>query len=216
MRQSIMSGRRAGLAVGGLCIGLVAALVIGTAAIGQTTGNGTTAGNGTTTGGLGGLLQGVDLTQLGGLQTLLDQLQGNGIVTDTGTGTGGTTTTQPSDGTRPPTIVENQFTTTSTEALQARAPGGWIQAAQGLQTGTTEFSGGNGETEQGFFGETFDLMLDAVFDNINLILTGVDAFVSSLSGNPGVNPGGGGTVPGLTNAATTGQGTQTPIQRLRL
>ncbi|HKQ47117.1 MAG TPA: hypothetical protein VJZ71_03485 [Phycisphaerae bacterium] len=149
--------------------------------------------------------------------TLLQQFQslfgtGTGTTTQPSTPTTPPTTSQPGTGEREPTIIDNQFNTTSGASLQARAPGTWIQNAQAVQSGETEFSiGGPGEPD-GFIKTTIDTILLEILDSVSTFLTGLDLLTGSgLPGLPGLGGGTGGltTIP---NSTTTGAGTSTPVQ----
>lgn len=152
------------------------------------------------------------LQSLGGLGNLGD-LIGNGTGTTTGgTTTGGTTTggttTDGSTGTTTgaPSIVGNQFTTTSGGALQDRAPGLFIQQAIGVQNGSVELSGNGPAVEPNFFRDTAQGVFDEILNSINDIITAINAGLGAITGLPGS----GGT-PTIINPATTGTGTTTPI-----
>lgn len=142
---------------------------------------------------------------------------GTGITTTTDTGT---TTTQPStpttpptgDGTGPqPTVVSNQFTTTTSGALNGRRPGLMIQRSIAIQNGTATIPGNESDDSSWFERTSNDIAL-TILDTFSGILDTVGAalgFTDFL--NPGGGGGGGGqsTIP---NAATSGGGTTTPIQ----
>lgn len=154
-----------------------------------------------------------DLTQLlqtfgglGGLQNLLGGTTGTTGTTGTGT-TGQVTTTQPV-GDSQPTIVSNQFTTTSSGALNERAPGLMVKRAIGVQTGDVEIPGEVTE-EVSFFRDTFNKVLDQTLGTISDALTAINTLLGTAVGG-GVGNGSG-TVGRIPNAATTGQGTSTPI-----
>lgn len=138
-------------------------------------------------------------------------------VTPTTTPTDGTTTppttTPPTggDGTGPqPTIVTNQFTTTTGGALGARRPGLMIQRAIAVQSGSVVPSG-NYTSEPGWVGQTIEDIGLTVVDTFSGL---IDAFGALLGIGDIFDPGNGGTGGGntLPNAATTGGGTTTPIQ----
>lgn len=149
------------------------------------------------------------------IATLLEQF---GSLFGTGTGTTTTqpgtppTTSQPgTGGDREPTVIENQFNTTSSAALQARAPGTWIQNAQAVQSGETDFFTGGVDTSDGFIKTTIDTILLDILDTISTVLTGLDLLTGSGLPDLGGTPGTGGltTIP---NSTTTGAGTSTPVQ----
>ncbi len=152
------------------------------------------------------------LEQFGPLLGLNDVTSG---ITTTPDGTG-TTTTQPAptpgDGTGPqPTIVENQFTTTSGGALQARAPGLMVQRALAVQTGEVTLEG-NATSEPGWVGQTLEDIGMAVIETISGIVTSISGlfdFSDIFDPGSGGGSGGGNQLP---NGATTGGGTTTPIQ----
>lgn len=154
------------------------------------------------------------LQSLGGIGGL-SGLIGNGTTGGTTTGgttTGGTTTggttTDGSTGTTTgaPSIVGNQFTTTSGGALQDRAPGLFIQQAIGVQNGTVELSGNGPAVEPNFFRDTAQGVFDEILKSINDIITAINTGLGAITGLPGS----GGT-PTIINPATTGTGTTTPI-----
>ena len=149
--------------------------------------------------------------------TLLEQF---GSLFGTGTGT----TTQPTTPITPPTtsqpgtgsgtrqpLATDQFNMTGRAALSARAPGIWIQNAQAVQSGETDFFTGGVDTSDGFIKTTIDTILLDILDSVSTFLTGLDFLTGSglpdLGGTPGT--GGLGTIP---NSTTTGAGTNTPIQ----
>lgn len=154
------------------------------------------------------------------LNQLIDQFGGFFGLGDTG----GITTTPPTTGDTPdtptdpgtgdgmgtgpqPTIVSNQFTTTSGGALNARRPGLMVQYAISVQNGTT-MPEGNYVDEPNFF--------QSVFDEIGLnMIESISGLIQSLNllGSVGdiFNPGGGTGGVGFPGAATTGGGTTTPI-----
>lgn len=138
-------------------------------------------------------------------------------ITPTTTPTDGTTTTDDTtpptdgDGTGPqPTIVTNQFTTTSGGALGARRPGLMIQRAIAVQSGSVELPG-NYTSEPGWVGQTIEDIGLTVIDTFSGL---IDAFGALLGIGDIFDPDNGGTGGGntLPNAATTGGGTTTPIQ----
>lgn len=154
-----------------------------------------------------------DLTQLlqtfgglGGLQNLLGGTTGTTTTNTTGT-TNQVTTTQPV-GDSQPTIVSNQFTTTSSGALNERAPGLMVKRSIAVQTGEVEIPGEVTE-EVSFFRDTFNKVLDQTLGTISDALTAINTLLGTAAGG-GVN-GGGSTIGTIPNAATTGQGTSTPI-----
>ncbi|MBI5765259.1 MAG: hypothetical protein HZA51_17240 [Planctomycetes bacterium] len=156
------------------------------------------------------------LQSLGGLGGL-GGLIGNGTGTTGGTTTGGTTTGGTTTGgtttggatgtsTSAPSIVGNQFTTTSGGALQARSPGLFIKQAIGVQNGTVELSGEGEAVEPNFFRDTAQGVFDEILKSINDIITAINTGLGVITGLPGS----GGT-PTIINPATTGTGTTTPI-----
>lgn len=142
---------------------------------------------------------------LGGLQSLLGGTTGTTTTDTTGT-TNQVTTTQPA-GDSQPTIVSNQFTTTSSGALNERAPGLMVKRAIGVQTGDVEIPGEVTE-EVSFFRDTFNKVLDKTLGTISDALTAINTLLATAAGG-GVN--GGSTIGTIPNAATTGQGISTPI-----
>jgi len=160
------------------------------------------------------------------INQLIDQITGGGFDptsipgvtgtttdtgTDDGTGTGDGSGTDGGTGApteRVPQVVGNQFTTVQGGSLQARRPGLWIQQGIAFRATGEPALSGDVPNEPSFFKETLLLMFEEVvnsindfFDTINLGL----AFDDILGG------GGSGLTP-IPNAATTGQGTSTPIQ----
>lgn len=139
-----------------------------------------------------------------------------------GTGTG--TTTQPTTPTTPPTTTQpgggsgarqplatDQFNMTGRAALSARAPGVWIQNAQAVQSGETDFFTGGVDTSDGFIKTTIDTILLDILDTVSTVLTGLDVLTGTGLPDLGLTPGTGGltTIP---NSTTTGAGTSTPVQ----
>lgn len=128
-----------------------------------------------------------------------------GTTTDTTTGT----TTGTETGTGPqPTIIGNQFTTTTGGALGLRRPGLMIQHSFAVQNGTEMIPGDFVDTPS-FARATVDEIalnfldtISSLIQSLNLLGSAGDIF------NPGGSPGGSG---GFTGAATTGGGTTTPI-----
>jgi hypothetical protein len=114
------------------------------------------------------------------------------------------TTTQPSGETRQP-IVDNQFTTTSGGALQARAPGNYIQQGIQVQTGAFDPFTGDAVQEPGFIRETIELIIEDFFD---ILISLVDSLNTLVGGNPlaGLFPGG-----TSSNFLTTGGMGSVPI-----
>ena len=155
------------------------------------------------------------------LNPLIDQFGGFFALGCT-TGTGGITTTPTTTdtgtptppptgddmGTGPqPTIVGNQFTTTTGGALNARRPGLMIQRSFAIQSGS-EMPDGNYVDEPNF--------AQSVFNEIGLnMIESISGLIQSLNllGSVGdiFNPGGGTGGGGFPGAATTGGGTTTPI-----
>lgn len=121
------------------------------------------------------------------------------------------TTTQPSGGTRQP-IVENQFTTTSGGALQARAPGIYTQQAIAVQEGDLVLDGSGIPDQPSFPRQLFD---DLLLQFIDILISIVDGLNLVAGGNPltGGTGGLGGLLDGiLSNPLTTNSGGSTPIQ----
>jgi hypothetical protein len=148
---------------------------------------------------------------LGG--NLLDTGTGTGTGTGTDTGTG-TPTTQPSGPTEtPPSIVENQFTTTGSAALQARAPGLFIQHARAVQDGSVTLTG-DAVDDPGFAETLTTDISNVVLNTWSGIFSSINTFLGALGGFGGVDSGGTGTTGTIPNAATSGQGTTTPISRV--
>jgi hypothetical protein len=153
------------------------------------------------------------------IATLLEQFQslfgtGTGTTTQPSTPTTPPTTSQPGGGSggRAPTIAQNQFNMTGRTALNARAPGTWIQNAQQAQTDDPEFFTGEGvDTSDGFIKTTLDTIALDVINMFTDLINGLN-FLSGFGDLlPGGTPGTGGlgTIP---NPTTTGAGTNTPIQ----
>jgi hypothetical protein len=153
-----------------------------------------------------------DLNQLlqtfGGLGGLQGLLGGTGTTTTTTDTTGTTTTTtQPSDGGFQPTIVSNQFTTTSSGALNERRPGLMIQHAIAMQNGEAPPSG-EVPDDTSFFRDTFNKVLDKTLTTISDALTAFDALLGLATGSGD----GSGLIFPIPNAATSGQGQTNTIE----
>lgn len=154
-----------------------------------------------------------DLNQL--LQQFGPLLGLTGTTTGITTQSDGTgTTTQPAtpptaeEGGPQPTIVGNQFTTTTGGALLARRPGLMTQRAMAVQSGAVELQG-NFVDEPSWFIETRNDITDILFDTANGIVSALNAlFAFDNPLTPGGSTGGTTTIP---NAATSGGGTTTPI-----
>ncbi len=117
--------------------------------------------------------------------------------------------TQPE--TRQP-IVTNQFTTTSSGALQARAPGLYTQQAIAIQQGTLFPFDGNVPDNTPWVRETFDLLFLQFVDIIQQMVDTLNLLVNANSlvgGGLGIPGGGLGGI--LSNPLTSGGGS-TPIQ----
>jgi hypothetical protein len=124
------------------------------------------------------------------------------------------TTTQPTGSGRQP-IVENQFTTTSGGALQARAPGNYTRQAIAVQEGTLVLDGSGVEDTTPWVRETFDLLF---LQFVGIIQDLVEGLNLATGGNPlgglldGLTGGDGNPLGGLlSNPLTTNPGTSTPI-----
>lgn len=165
---------------------------------------------------------GVDLS---GLNSILQALGGLGGIVVPPSGGGGTATSQPSGGgggggggvggstTQLPTIISDQFNTTSSQALRDRSPGSWVKQAVAFQKGETSltFSGTTDDTN--FYTDTANQMILASLDLFSTLLTRLNAlFALNNSGLLPSDPGSDsiGTIP---NSTTTGAGEETPIQR---
>lgn len=134
------------------------------------------------------------------------------IPTDTGTGTDDGTDPDNGNGApteRVPQVVSNQFTTVQGGSLQARRPGLWIQQGIAFRATGEPALSGDVPNEPGFFKETLLLMFDEVIDSINDFINTINLGLAlgDITGGGGI----GGITP-IPNAATTGQGTSTPIQ----
>ncbi len=90
------------------------------------------------------------------------------------------TTTQPGGVTRQP-IVQNQFTTTSGGALQARAPGIYVQQGIRVQTGEFDPFTGDAVREPGFIAETVEMLWLQVID---ILISIIDSLNLLAGGNP--------------------------------
>lgn len=108
-------------------------------------------------------------------------------------------------------IVTNQFTTTSSGALQARAPGLYTQQAIAIQQGTLSPFDGNVPDNTPWVRETFDLLFLQFVDIIQQMVDTLNLLVNanSLVGGGGFPGGGLGGI--LSNPLTSGSGS-TPIQ----
>lgn len=150
--------------------------------------------------------------QLADLQSIIQNLLQTGGQPTTPT-TGQTPTTQtptqvPTSGTRQ-TIITNQFASNSAGALQARRPGLWLQQAIAVNGGDTSFFTGVPEEEPNFFVDTFNQVFSQITTVIQGLLDGINTLVQNTLRPGGAAGTGGGTA---FTPATTGQGTQNPIQ----
>jgi len=152
-----------------------------------------------------------NLLQTGGQTTTPTQTTTQ-TPTQTTTGTGSTTEdgmpTTPPTGTRQGTIT-NQFTASSAGAIQARRPGLWLQQATAINGGDTSFFTGVPEEQPNFFVDTFNQIFTQMTTVIQGLLDGINTFVQNTLKPGGTTGTGGGTA---FTPATTGQGTQNPIQ----
>lgn len=149
------------------------------------------------------------------INSILNQLTGGSTGT-TGTSTGttgtttgtGTTTTAPASE-RGPQIITNQFTTVQGASLAERAPGLWTQQAISFRATGEPALSGDVPDNTSFFVSTFRLMFQTFIDSIDNFLTTLNLGIG-LGGLGGGGSGGSGFTP-ISNAATTGTGTVTPI-----
>ena len=154
-------------------------------------------------GGLGGLIG-------GGSTTGTNTGTTTGGTTTGGTTTGGSTTGGTTGGTeQAPSIVQNQFTTTSTGALHQRAPGLFIRQAIALQNGDLELSGTPAPVEPNFLRDTANQVALAIIDSFQNILDTLNTAIGALGG---LSTTGGTGTSTISNPTTTGAGTTTPIQ----
>ncbi|HVP10883.1 MAG TPA: hypothetical protein VMV94_06790 [Phycisphaerae bacterium] len=126
-----------------------------------------------------------------------------------------TTSQQPSTtaptGTRQPTVVTNQFNANSGGAIAARSPGKMVEGGLAEATGQLTIPGDATEEPHNWYRQTFDMIAQNMLTMFSDILTGINSFISGLSGTTG----GGGTstttfvVP--PNAATTWSNTSQTI-----
>lgn len=123
------------------------------------------------------------------------------------------TTTQPTGSGRQP-IVENQFTTTSGGALQARAPGNYTRQAISIQEGTFDPFDGNIPDDTPWVRDTFNVLflqfvgiIQDLVDSLNLLAGGnsLGGLLNGLGGNGGLLSG------VLSNPLTTNPGGSSPI-----
>ena len=147
------------------------------------------------------------------INSLINQLTGGSTgTTGTSTGTTGTstgTTTSAPASERGPQIITNQFTTVQGASLAARAPGLWTQQAISFRATGEPALSGNIPDNTSFFVSTFRLMFQTFLDSIDNFLTTLNLGIG-LGGLGGGGSGGTGFTP-ISNAATTGTGTVTPI-----
>jgi len=149
------------------------------------------------------------------INSILNQLTG-GSTSTTGTSTGttgtstgtGTTTTAPASQ-RGPQIITNQFTTVQSGSLAARAPGLWTQQAISFRATGEPTLSGNVPNNPSFFEDTLRKMFSTLITSISNFLTTLN-LGASLGGLGGGGSGGTGFTP-ISNAATSGTGTVTPI-----
>jgi len=112
-------------------------------------------------------------------------------------------------GTRQP-IVENQFTTTTGGALQARAPGNYIQQAVAVQEGELIIPG-EVPDDTPWVRETFDLLF---LQFVDIIIQLVETVTGFVGGNPlaGLLGSSGDSLGGLLSNPLTGGTGSTSIQ----
>jgi len=136
-----------------------------------------------------------------------------------GTGQTGATPTEPQPGTQPGTqpgatggsrqpIVENQFSTTTSLALQARQPGNMVQQGLAEVNGGLDVLVGDADPQPGFIFDTFQQIFLSITDALNNLISTLNlGFALGGIGGPGSGDG------GLTfdGAVTSGQGTTTPL-----
>jgi len=188
---------------------LAFSLLLGVAILQPVSGQTTTTGTTTSQPTLNQILQ-----SLGGLGSLgnLGQLT-SGTTTGTTTGTTGTTTTQPSGG-RQPAIITNQFNTTQSGSLQARAPGLMVQQGIAEHNGTLTITGQ--PEQEDWLKQTGQMIALAIVQEVQGVLTTINTGIASLSGfnvASGSGSSSGSTSSTITNPATTGAGTSTPIDK---
>jgi hypothetical protein len=159
----------------------------------------------------------VDLNQI--LQQfgpLLGGLGGIGGIPTDGTGTTTQPAEPPTDGgagsmTRQP--ITNSLDSVNREGLSNRSPGIWIQNAQAVANGDTEFFTGVPEEEPNFFRATFNEIFTIFTDTFSAIITGANVLIAANTGIPPIDGGMNGTGVGMIpNSATTGAGTTTTLQ----
>ena len=199
-----------------LVAALLGAVLIFQPLFGQSASTGTT----TPTNATGTLDLNQILQALGGLGGI-SQLTGNGGISTNGITTGTTTptTSQPSTGTggtRVPAVITNQFTTVTGAALQTRRPGNFVQQGIAMHEGKITLPG-TGEVETpGFLLDTAQKISEAIIQQLQGALTAVNTGISALSGANFTSTGTTTTSPTtpttITNPATTGAGTSTPIE----
>jgi hypothetical protein len=151
--------------------------------------------------------------QVSNLQDLIQNLLGQTGTTSTPTGTTSTSTGQtptsvPTSGTRQ-TIITNQFTSATGGAIASRRPGLWVEQSIAVHQGDTSFFTGVPAEQPNFFKSTFDQIFAQLTTVTQGLLDAINTFVQNTF-KPGGSTGGGGGTP--FTPATTGQGTQNPIQ----
>jgi hypothetical protein len=159
----------------------------------------------------------IALTILFGTSPLAAQTTTTGTPT-TGTTTTGPTTTDTTTGTTPatsatrqPTVVTNQFNTTSTGAIGARSPGRMVQQGIAEATGQLTLSGNATPEPDTWFKQTFDQIAQNMLTMFSDILTGINTFISGLSGTSGGSSSSTVTFVPPSNAATTWSDTSQTI-----
>jgi len=159
------------------------------------------------------------LQALGGL----GNFGGFGAGTTGGTTTGGTTTSDTttagtgggsSGGTvnAAPSIVEDQFTTTSTGSIRQRSPGQYVRQAIAMQNGEIDLPGNGPAEEQNFYRDTAQQVILAVIDLFSTTISGLNALFSLNAID--LTPDGttGGSTATIMNPTTTGAGTTTQLE----